>query len=204
MPRADYIHAVGDSQVAPGQETIYPDIVAAQFFPRRRGHCNLSMPGASSTQVADAFVAMIAEQPSKRYFPTIFDMGANNWNGTTQQSDIIVADLDRCVALCLGGFRIMQILPRSDRSSTTEPLRTILRAFDDRMITRYGSNYVRRLPVMQTEMAARQDKTAGDLTDIADDIIPRSMRRPADPIHRNQIGHNAEAKAVLASVTGGW
>ena len=197
LPRAQYLLAMGDSQVTPtATEIPYPVFVAREFYDPKLGHINMGMPGATSTQVADAY---LAAQSAIRSFDAIFDMGSNNANGTTLEGDRIIVDIRRAAAGCVNGrYRVMEIIPRADRSTTSGAGRTWLEALNTSLAGEYGAKFLRRLPTLQSA----NDGSANDLADVAANVCPRSLLK--DGVHRTQAGHRSEASAVIAAIDGGW
>jgi len=199
FPRSDYLLAAGDSQVTPTTtEVMYPALVAQEFYDPRLGWLRLGGAGQSSTQVADAY---LAAQPFLRTgCDVIFDMGINNFSNTEPAVQLIKDDIARAVAGCVTGrYRVMLILPRADGTTNIgSPKRTTLNNLNAFLVSTY--NTVDRLPAF----TAASDGSAGDIADVDIGVIPRSLRKTSDAIHRNQAGERVEAAALVTSIENGW
>jgi len=199
LPRSQYLIAVGDSQVTPTTtELMYPAIVAGTFYDPRLSWIKTGVNGATSTQAADAYLAAV---PFFRIScDAIFEMGINNFSNTPMAVQLIKDDIARAVAGCATGrYRVMAILPRADGTTNIGSAKRItLDALNADLAAVH--NVCNRLPAF----LAASDGSAGDIADVAIGVIPRSLRRPADAIHRNQLGQRVEAQALILSIENGW
>ena len=198
-PRSDYLLAAGDSQVAlTTTEVMYPNFVAMEFYDPRLSWLRLGGSGQSSTVIADAYLN--AQAFYRTSTDVIFDMGINNFSNTEQAVQLIKDDIARAVAGCTTGrYRVMEILPRADGTTNLgSPKRNTLVALNTYLNDNF--NFVSRLD----DFLAASDGSANDIADVAIGVIPRSLRRSSDNIHRNQAGQRVEAQSVIASLENGW
>ncbi len=113
------------------------------------------------------------------------DMQAVGWDGSNT-----LANIASMVALCQPGwFRILEILPKSLDSNyfTGGSKRVILDSVNNQLAALYGSAFIRLLSALQ----AGGTGTGQDATDVANGVVPSSIRQPADTIHMvlmNAIG----------------
>lgn len=200
-PISDYLIAVGDSQVTPTTtEVMYPSFVAAAFYDPKLSWIKTGVNGQTSTQAADGY---LAAQPFYRSgCDAIFDMGINNFSNTVPAVNLILADIARAVAGCASGrYRVMAILPRADGTTNIgSPKRATLDDMNATLAATYPGRFIDRLPFF----IAANNGSPGDLADVAIGVIPQSLRKPADAIHRNQAGERVEAAVTIASIEGGW
>jgi hypothetical protein len=199
MMRTPYLVALGDSQVTDtATEISYTSLVAPRYYDPRLGSIKRGMPGASSTVIADAYIA----EPGIKSFDLLIDAGSNNYNATSQQETIILSDLARIVANCTSSrICIQEIMPRADRSTDVGIGRSLLAAFNDLLQSIYGNRFIRRLSALHAARSGEQSDTDA----FTANVMPPSLLKSGDPIHRNQAGHRVEADNLAAHfVSVGW
>jgi len=103
-------------------------------------------------------------------------------------------------------FLVMSILNGSSANEAMGQSRYVqLRAINDALAAAYPSNFfdMRRYLIDSGLAAAGITPTSQDLTDIANDIVPASLR--VDPIHLTAAGYGLVGQQVAAFIAGrGW
>lgn len=185
----DYgIEAWGDSMTAGTNGAL----VSGGWVTRMRGMIerrvgNQGGSGQTSTQIRTRFEAASAD--AKR-LTQIFWMGTNNAADPTT----VKADIAACVAGLNGHSRYLIIPPhRSDGNALPA---TAYATLEGELATLYGDHYLN----LRTGLNAYNDGSANDLADIADGLVARSLRLPADAVHLNDIGNQRAAELVIAKL----
>jgi len=179
------LYCWGDSLTAGTGGTPYPttlDLISG-FNVTNKG-----VGGETSTQIKDRFLA----DPATQDRSVIIWAGRNNADApqtTLDDVEIMVADLRH------SRFLILSVLNGSGEGTGTTRLDNILTANNGLRIA-YPENYfdIRSYLISDGLSDAGITPTAQDLLDIADDIVPDSLR--SDAIHLNTDGYNVVAEQV--------
>lgn len=105
------------------------------------------------------------------------DMSAGGWDGSNTLANIATA-----VALFSPGwFRVLEILPKSLDSNyfTGGSKRVVMDSVNNQLAALYGSSFIRLIAALQ----AGGTGTGQDATDVANGVVPTSLRQPADTVH---------------------
>ena len=154
---------------------------------------NQGAGGQTSTQIKDRFVA---DTTNKDQWTNIFWMGTND----TYPADWPTTILDN-IATCVSGLKgakryLVLGLTRGEGWSTTA---SALDAMDVSMASIYGNKFVD----VRAYLQSKNDGSGNDLADIADGLVPRSLR--SDTIHLNDKGYQHVADLLAATLKAkGW
>lgn len=182
------IEAWGDSMTAGTNGAL----VNGGWVTRMRGMIerrigNQGGSGQTSTQIRARFEAASAD--SKR-LTQIFWMGTNN----AADPMTVKADIAACVAGLNGHARYLVIPPH--RSAGNALPAAAYAALESDLAALYGERYLN----LRTALNAYHDGSANDLADIADGLVPRSLRLPSDAIHLNDLGNQRSAEVIYAKL----
>jgi hypothetical protein len=149
--------------------------------------------GETSAQVTTRFVA---DTTNKDQFIQLLCMGTNdNWVGDGWSPTF--ANIDTCIAGTKGRTRWLVMPPyRAEAGSVTK---SALEAFDAEALTKYGTRFCN----VRAYLMTKGDGSANDIADIADGLVPRSLR--SDTIHLNDKGYQLKAEYIYQHLKSmGW
>lgn len=132
-----------------------------------------ALGGTTSTQAKDTFLA----DATHRNWIILIWTGHNNVNGP------VVSDIQAMVAW-MSALAPHYIVLSPVRSAADTPNSADITTLRDALATAFGVHYLD----CNDDLAAANDGSAGDLSDVANGYTPRSLR--GDNIHLNQAGQD--------------
>ncbi len=175
----------GDSLAALGSSDAL-DRVAALLSPRGAVNNNRGVGGTTSAQVLATAQADMAANPLWRRRFLLFSPSTHDaWTSGLQTT---IANTLAVIALYpTNWFRCLEILPSADGTyNLGTAKRAGLDAVNSYLEQNLGRRYLRTLPTLQ----AHGDGSATDNADIANGVIPTSLRQAGSTIHMTLIGSN--------------
>lgn len=180
-----------------GQSTVdYPDGTPwAEALKNISGYnvIRFAVPGQSSTQIKDRFLADVAANPSRAYWGYIFEMGTNNSGSPAT----VKSDIAACVAVltAVGNNRYLVMgVPGFSNPSYwigTSNYNNIISLNND-LASIYGIRFVNVRAALTAYPAT--GATAQDTADHNHDIPLTRWMYPGDPVHYNDAGYNIWAQ----------
>lgn len=167
----------GDSLTALGSSN-WPAFISANY-PKSASH-NSAAGGINSNAVLAQLQSDVAGTPQYGSRMTFIWTGVHDYT-ITNGVVLCLANVAAMVALLKPGwFRILEPLPVSTSTYYTgQPLRIIRDSLASQLAALYPSQYVTLLSALQ----AGGTGTGQDATDVANGIVPTSLRQVSDTIH---------------------
>lgn len=156
------------------------------------GYFNGGIGGQTSTQIKDRYLADVT---GKKHIVNIFWIGRNNLDAPAT----IKADIAACVANTSSGkYLVLGVL-----NGATEPNST--QEYDDieQLNSELASTYGARFVDVKAYLLTKGDGGEADNQNIADGIVPASLR--SDGLHLNDAGYGHVADLLAAKIAEmGW
>lgn len=179
------IYCLGDSLTAPGSSD-WVSYGAANAWAGKRVQ-NSSTGGIGSAAILARQVSDLAitSQPY-RYRKTYIWAGENDMSAPNWDPSLILTNTAAIVANCVpGNFRVFQMLPKSLTSTffTGGTDRVKMDLLNTELAAVYGSAFIWTLAALQ----AGGNGSTQDNADIANGVVPTSLRQASDGIHMTLI-----------------
>lgn len=196
----------GDSQMALGSSD-WPATFTT-LYAGNRGFFNGGVGGEGSAAIKARFDA----DRSRRHWPHIIWAGRNDVGAGFDRIATRTTIMAMVAALPHHNYRVLEILPSEDVAGhasehTGTATRLILDALNAELAGLLGRHFVWLLSLLQ----AGGTGTGQDATDVANGIIPTSLRQAGSGIHQSLIsvggsasGNGIVRDAIGASIAGGW
>jgi hypothetical protein len=204
--------AYGDSLVfgtgaSSNPNTAWHKQVCRAASPARR-RMNFGVGGETASAIATRFNAAIAGHVSN--FPNAIyiidggynDIGSAITNGSTPTINALKSMVDALLAAQPSAKYILMGIPLGSAYRSGSAGFTVAGEMDAAMSAYCGANFFdwRDYLVTNGLTAAGVTPTAQDNTDVADLIVPESLRAAADVVHHDDDGHLADKVGILAKL----